>query len=93
MPADQAQEGHPEDEATASQADDRELAPGHQLVGEGPGDPEQLARLSDRVDETLAVCGMWRAWTAACALDVHANVHANVHRCVHTWDFPKNLGP
>src|SRR5580658_1419906 len=62
--ADQGQEGDLGDEATPPQADDRELAPGDQLVGEGPGDPEQLADLGDGVDEALfgcwqcAVCGV-----------------------------------
>ena len=53
--ADQGQEGGLGDEATAAEADDGELAAGDQLVGEGPGDPEQLARLGDGVDEAL--CG------------------------------------
>ena len=44
------------DQATSAEPDDRELAPGHQFVGESPGDPEHLARLGHGVDEALFGC-------------------------------------
>ena len=49
----ESEEGHLGNEAASAQADHRELAPGYQLVGEGPGDPEQFGRLAHAVDETF----------------------------------------
>jgi hypothetical protein len=34
-------------------SDHVEVAPGEELVGEGPGDPEHLARLGHGVDDAL----------------------------------------
>ena len=34
--------------------DDRQLAPGHQLVGEGPGDPEEPPRLGHGEDQSVS---------------------------------------
>ncbi len=51
--ADQGQEADLGDQAPAPEADDGELAPGHQLVGEGPGDPEQLAGLGHGEDQPV----------------------------------------
>jgi hypothetical protein len=56
--ADQSQEADLGHQAAATEADHRELAPGYQLVGEGPGDPEPFAGLGDGVDEALVRC-LW----------------------------------
>jgi len=48
-------------EASATQADHGQLAPGYQLVGEGPGDPEQLTGLGGGVDEAIVRC-LWRPY-------------------------------
>ena len=53
----ESEEGHLGNEAAPPEADDRELAAGDELVGEGPGDPEQLGCLADAIDETLRRCG------------------------------------
>ena len=91
--ADEGQEGDLGHQAAATEADHGELAPGYQLVGEGPGDPEQLAGLGDGVDEAIVRClwgadGVW-SWTPRWAVDVHTNVHRNVH----SWNFLKSLWP
>jgi hypothetical protein len=41
-----------------AEANDGELAPGDQLVGEGRGDPQQLAGFGDGVDEAIVGC-LW----------------------------------
>jgi hypothetical protein len=51
--SDQSQEGDLRDQPAASETDHWELSPGHQLVGEGPGDAEQVADLGHRVDEPV----------------------------------------
>jgi hypothetical protein len=74
-------------------AGSRELAPGHKFVGEGPRDPEHLARLGHCVDEgalrVLGVCGKRSSWTPLSVVDVHSDVH----KSVHTSQFLEILGP
>ena len=51
---DESQECTSWDEAAAPEADYRELTAGHELVGEGPGDAEQLGCFADGEDESLS---------------------------------------
>ena len=44
--SDQSQEGDLRDQPAASETDHSKLSPGHQLVGEGPGDVEEVGRLN-----------------------------------------------
>ena len=47
-------------QALATEADHMKLAPGDQLIGEGPGDSEKLAGLGGGVDEAIVRC-LWGA--------------------------------
>jgi hypothetical protein len=58
-------------ETTPAETDNREIAPGHELVGEGSRDAEELSRLSDADDETALIVGLPEAghmasWTWRC---------------------------
>jgi len=50
-------EGSPGYETPATEADDRELAPSNELVGEGPGDPEERAGLGHGQHQAVALDG------------------------------------
>ncbi len=51
--AHQRQEGDFRDQPAPAEPDHRKLATGNELVGEGPGDAEQLTRLGDREDQAV----------------------------------------
>ena len=55
----QVEEGGLGDHDAAAEADDGQLAPGDELVGEGPGDPEELAGLGHTEDEAVTSLVVW----------------------------------
>ena len=50
---DEGEEGALGDETSPAETNDRELSSGHELIGEGPRDAEQLGRLADGIDQTV----------------------------------------
>ena len=53
--SDEGEQGHLGHETAPVEADDRELAPGNELVGEGARDAEQHSDFSHGVDEAIGV--------------------------------------